>query len=87
MDRQLNDVYTCKLDFSIEDIIFNTHDVSAVKLVSLEEFEAMIKDITGEIVPAYREQRAQIIALIRQFIRKDSARSFRMQKDSFRAQG
>ena len=42
IDRQFNDVYACFHDFKIENITFDSYDISEVKLVPFSVFKEMV---------------------------------------------
>ncbi len=65
IDRQFNDVYACWYDFKIEDISFDSNDISEVKLVPILEFNAMIANKKSELSPVYSREWADVMHFLR----------------------
>lgn len=65
IDRQLNDVYACWLDFKVEDIAFSPNEVSEVKLIPFSEFEAMVKNKESDLAPVYEEECTRLVSLLK----------------------
>ncbi|PIS01326.1 MAG: hypothetical protein COT84_02745 [Chlamydiae bacterium CG10_big_fil_rev_8_21_14_0_10_35_9] len=68
IDRQFNDVYAGWIDLRLEDISFDTNEVSEVKLVPFSEFETMVNDKSGDLAPVYEEECAKIVPLLKERI-------------------
>ncbi len=71
IDRQFNDVYACWLDFNVSDISFDRAEVSELKLVSVTDFEKMVKSGTKDISPAYGDDLKRVIPIVQEKIRSN----------------
>lgn len=56
IDRQFNDVYITHADFQPEMILFDRSEVSEVKLVSFESFQAMVMSESSNLAPVYANE-------------------------------
>lgn len=64
-DRQFNDVYACWHKFKVDDILFDSNDISDVKLVSFLEFKTMVESEESELAPVYKKECADIVHFLR----------------------
>jgi isopentenyl-diphosphate Delta-isomerase len=69
MDRQINDVYACWLDFDVQNIAFDRTDVSEVKCISLSNFEKMVESGVEDIVPVYGDDLKRVVPLVQEIIK------------------
>jgi isopentenyl-diphosphate Delta-isomerase len=65
IDRQFNDIYACWAEFRLEEIVLDRNEASEVKLVSVEEFQAMTKDPSSGLAPYYADEFRDLIYLLR----------------------
>lgn len=66
IDRVFCDVYACWIDFNVDDVAFDRHEVSEVKLVSLSDVEQMVQSGTGNITPWCGDNLKQVIPLVKE---------------------
>jgi hypothetical protein len=69
IDRQINDVYVCWLDFDIQHMPFDRSEVSEIKCVSLSHFEKMVESGNGEIAPVYGDDLKRVVPLVQEIIK------------------
>ena len=72
IDRQINDIYACWLDFDIQNLSFDRTEVSEIKCVSLSHFEKMVESDDGEIVPVYGDDLKRVVPLVQEIINSSS---------------
>jgi len=65
IDRQFNDVYACWHKFKVEDILFDSNDISEVKLVSFSEFKSMVDNEKSELAPVYKRECSDVVYFLR----------------------
>ena len=68
IDRQINDIYACWLDFDSQNLSFDRTEVSEIKCVSLSHFKTMVESGDGEIVPVYGDDLKRIFPLVQEII-------------------
>ncbi len=56
IDRQFNDIYICQSDFQLEEIKFNTDEVTSVILVNFKEFRGMATSGSSILAPVYQDE-------------------------------
>ena len=64
IDRQINDVYTCWLDFDIQNLSFSRTEVSEIQCVLLLRSQTMVESGDGGIVPAYGDDLKRVVPLV-----------------------
>ena len=69
IDRQINDVYACWLDFDIHNMSFDRTEVSEIKCISLPHFEKMVESGNENIVPVYGDDLKRVIPLVKEIIK------------------
>lgn len=65
IDRQFNDVYACYHDFKVEEVLFDTHDISEVKLVPFSEFYEMANNKESPLASVYARESADVAYFLR----------------------
>ena len=66
IDRQINDVYACRLDFDIQNLSFDPTEVSELKCVSLSHFKKIVESGDEEIVPVYGDDLKRVVPLVQE---------------------
>lgn len=74
VDRQLNDVYACWTDFRLDDLRLSS-DVSEVRLVSIDEFQVMAEQGTGDLAPVYADEWRDVRYLLKHRFARDDGRA------------
>jgi len=69
IDRQINDVYACRIDFAIKNVFFDSTEISEVRYVSMSDFEKMVKLNDGDIVPVYSDALEQVVPLVEELLK------------------
>ena len=72
IDRQINDIYACWLDFDSQNLYFDRTEVSEIKRVSLSHFKTMVESGDGEIVPVYGDDLKRVVPLVQEIIKSSS---------------
>jgi len=69
IDRQINDIYACWIDFDIKNITFDRTEVSEVKCVSISSFEKMVELSAENIAPVYGDDLKRVVPLVQEIMR------------------
>ena len=72
IDRQINDIYACWLDFDSHNLSFDRTEVSEIKYVSLSHFKTMVESGDGKIVPVYGDDLKRVVPLVQEIIKSFS---------------
>ncbi len=64
IDKQFNDVYVGKADFKLQDINYDPSEVSALRLVSIQEFRSMLEASDPVITPVYGDALIELLGMI-----------------------
>ena len=69
IDRQINDVYACWIDFDIKNITFDRTEVSEIQCVSISNFEQMVELSAENIAPVYGDDLKRVVPLVQEIMR------------------
>jgi len=69
VDRQINDIYACWIDFDIKNITFDRTEVSEIKCVSISNFEKMVEASSENIAPVYSDDLKRVVPLVQEIMR------------------
>ena len=66
IDKQFNDVYACWHSFKLNDIKFDSNDISEIKLIPFSEFKSIVEDEkNNEFAPCYKNECIDVVYFLK----------------------